>query len=167
MVHLRLPDEPPRTLVEVARSLARVLPVPLVVHGRIDVALAAGAAGVHLGVRDLAPDDARRLAGDGIIIGKSVGSESEARQLGSADYVTIGPVFPIAEQRGAGTLGLDGFGRLAELVAVPVIAIGGISALTARDVLRAGATGVALISAIFGSADPEQATRTLRVAIET
>ena len=166
MIHLRLPDESARTLTSAARSLAAAVDVPLVVHCRVDVALAAGAAGVHLGIRDVDVADVRRLGGDDFIIGRSAGREDDILRAGAADYVTIGPVFP-ADRLREPTLGLTEFERLARGCPVPVVAIGGISAATAPDVLRAGACGVALISGIFGSSDPEASTREVRSAIET
>lgn len=166
MVHLRLPDEEPRTVASAARALASAIPVPLVVHGRIDIALATGARGVHLGVRDIPPDEARRLAGEDFIVGKSLGVEEEDAALSSIDYVTVGPIFP-AERRGAGELGIERLGAIVKNLSVPVVAIGGISAQSAPSVVRAGARGVALISGIFGARDPEAATRAVRAAIET
>lgn len=167
MIHLRLPDEEPRTVAGVARALAESLSVPLVVHGRIDIALAAGARGVHLGLHDIPPDEARRLGGPDFIVGKSFGEADKSAPLIGVDYVTVGPVFPLAEQRAGTALGLDSLAAIAKTVPVPVVAIGGISARTALDVLRAGASGVALITGIFGARDPEVASRALRAAIET
>jgi len=167
MIQLRLPDEPARALVAAARALVESLDVPVVVHGRVDIAVATGAAGVHLGVSDVLPADVRRIAGEGLIIGRSAGNEEEARLAGGADYVALGPVFPAAGQCADGTLGLEGFARVARLVSIPVIAIGGISTRTAVDVVRAGASGVALISGILGAPDPELAAKTLHSAIET
>jgi thiamine-phosphate diphosphorylase len=139
----------------------------LVVHGRLDIALAAGAHGVHLGVRDIPPDEARRLAGDDFIVGKSLGSEEHDAPLSGIDYVTVGPIFPLAERRGGDVLGVERLGAIAQSLSVPVVAIGGISAHSAQAVLRAGASGVALISEIFGARDPEAATRAVRAAIGT
>ena len=169
MVHLRLPDEEPRTVVAAARALVAALRVPVIVHGRADVALVGGAAGVHLGVRDIGSGEVRQLIGDDFIVGRSIGSESGdgVVSVGGADYVTVGPVFPAVQRHPDSALGLDGFRRIAGSVQVPVVAIGGISSTTAADVLRAGAAGVALISGIFGAADPEAAARALRAAIET
>ena len=166
MIHLRLPDEEPRMIAAAARALADSLPVPLIVHGRTDIALATGAAGVHLGVRDIAPDEARRLGGAGFIVGKSLGAD-DGMPAGALDYVTVGPVFPLAEQRPEDALGLERLSAIVKRLAVPVVAIGGVSDRTARDVVRAGAHGVALISGIFGARDPEAATRAIRGAIET
>lgn len=167
MVHLRLPDESARTLATCARALMGALDVPLVVHCRVDVALGVGAAGVHLGVNDVNVGDVRQLADEPFLIGRSAGSEEDLRRATAADYVTLGPVFPAADRLPEPSLGLREFEQLARGCGVPVIAIGGISSTTARDVLRAGARGVALISGIFGSRDPERSAREVRSAIET
>lgn len=167
MIHLRLPDESARMLASAARALMAAIDVPLIVHGRVDVALAVGAAGVHLGVRDVNVDDVRRIAPNAFIIGRSAGSADDLRGAVAADYVTLGPVFPAADRLPEPSLGLSEFERLASGCAMPVVAIGGVSPATAADALRAGARGVALISGIFGSPDPEASAREVRSAIGT
>jgi thiamine-phosphate pyrophosphorylase len=167
MIQLRLPDENAHTIAAVARALVGAIEAPVVVHGRIDAALAAGAAGVHLGVRDIAVADARRIAGPEFIVGRSAANDADLRHAAGADYVALGPVFPTDDRRPAIALGISEFERLARSVSIPVIAIGGISSATAADAVRAGACGVALISGIFGSLDPESATREVRSAIGT
>jgi thiamine-phosphate pyrophosphorylase len=167
MIHLRLPDESARTLAGAARALLAVITVPVVVHQRADVALATGAAGVHLGVHDVSASDVRRLTGNDFIIGRSAGNENDLGHASAADYVTLGPVFRAADKLREEALGLTEFERLTRESQIPVVAIGGISSTTASEALRAGAQGVALISAIFGSSDPEMATRAVRSAIGT
>jgi thiamine-phosphate diphosphorylase len=167
MIHLRLPDESARTLAGAARALIAAVDAPLIVHCRVDVALAAGAAGVHLGVDDVHVADVRQIAGDDFIIGRSAAREEDVRRTAGADYVTLGPVFSAADRLRETALGLSEFERLARACPVPVVAIGGISASTAADALRAGARGVALISGVFGSSDPEKAAREVRSAIGT
>ena len=167
MIHLRLPEESARTLATAARALAAALDLPIVVHCRADVALAAGAAGVHLGVHDVDVADVRRLAGKEFIIGRSAGGEDDLNRAAAADYATLGPVFATAQKLGQAALGLSEFERLARRCTVPVVAIGGISPATAAEAIRAGARGVALISGIFGSRDPESATREVQSAIGT
>lgn len=165
MIQLRLPDEGAHTVAAVARALIGALDVPVVVHGRLDAALAAGAAGVHLGVRDIAVTDARRIAGGEFIVGRSAANDEDLAHAAGADYVAVGPVFPADDRRPGITLGISEFERLARSASVPAVAIGGISAATAGDAVRAGACGVALISGIFGSSDPERSARELRSAI--
>jgi thiamine-phosphate pyrophosphorylase len=167
MIHIRLSDESARTVARVARALTAAVDAPVIVHRRVDVAMAAGAAGVHLGVNDIAVADVRRIAGNSFVIGRSAGGEDEVRHAAAADYVAIGPVFPLGDRRPEAALGLSEFERLARIASVPVIAIGGISPATAARAVAAGASGVALISGIFGSTNPEAATREVRSAIGT
>jgi thiamine-phosphate pyrophosphorylase len=169
MVQLRLKDENPRTIVEVASALLATLPraVPLVINDRLDVALASGAAGVHLGADDLPVAAARRIAPPGFVIGASVGSDAEVAGSRGADYVGIGPVYATGSKADAGAkIGVAELARLAALCALPAVAIGGIDASNAREAIDAGANGVAVISAIFGARDPEAAARAIRAAIE-
>jgi thiamine-phosphate diphosphorylase len=167
MLHLRLPDESARTLASAARALLAAVDVPLIVHSRVDVALAVGAAGVHLGVSDVDVADVRRVAGDGFVIGRSAGNGDELRIAAGADYVTLGPLFPAADKLPDAALGLSEFERLVSSSSVPIVAIGGVTPTTAPDALRVGARGVALISGIFGSRDPERSAREVRFAIGT
>jgi thiamine-phosphate pyrophosphorylase len=169
MVQLRLKDENPRSMVEVAGALLGILPpeVPLVIDDRLDVALASGAAGVHLGADDLPVAPARRIAPPGFIIGASVGCDAEVVNSRGADYVGIGPVFATGSKADAGSaIGCTELGRLAALCALPAVAIGGIDPSNAREVMLSGARGAAVISAIFSAGDPEAAARALRSAME-
>jgi len=168
MIQLRLKDADARTLVEVARALIATLPrdVPLIVNDRADVAIAAGAAGVHVGAEDVLPAALRRVVPSDFIIGASVGTDAELPLASDADYVGIGPVYATDSKHDAGAA--IGTERLAELVVLakrPAVAIGGIDAINANAAIQAGATGVAVIRAIFGARDPERATRAIRTAI--
>ena len=165
MVQLRLKDVDGRTLVEVARALVDALPVPVLVNDRADVALAAGAAGVHLGADDVPPRALRAVLPAGFIIGASVGSDDELSQAVGADYVGIGPVHATASKSDAGeAIGVETFARLARLSGLPAVAIGGVTAENAPALMAAGARGVAVIRAIFAEADPTAAARSLRRA---
>ena len=168
MIQLRLKEESARSLVEIARSIQAMVPeVPLVVNDRADVALAAGAAGVHVGVDDLAPALLRRVVPPGFIIGASVGSEDEAARAAGADYVGIGPVFATGSKADAGTaIGAARFAALAKHCALPAVAIGGITSERVAEVMAAGASGVAVISALFGASDPTQAAHAIRSALD-
>ena len=166
MIQLRLNDESPRTLVEVARALCAALPlVPLLVNARADVALAAGAQGVHVGVDDIAPAVLRRILSREFVIGVSIGDDAEIARSAGADYVGIGPVFGTGSTAGAGTaIGIVRFAEIARLCGLPAVAIGGVSAENAGAVMMAGASGIAVISALLSSPDPTQAARALRAA---
>jgi thiamine-phosphate pyrophosphorylase len=166
MLQLRLKDVDARTQVEVARRLVALRGAPVVVNDRADVALAAGAAGVHVGADDLPIEAVRRIAPAGFIVGASVGSDEEADRARAADYIGIGPVYDTASKGDAGAaLGVEEAARLARRCGVPAVGVGGISAATAPAVTGAGLAGVAVIHAIFGAADPERAARSIRAAI--
>jgi thiamine-phosphate diphosphorylase len=166
-----------RGLVERARALKRALDgsgVPLLVNDRVDVALAAGADGVHLGQEDLHPRDARRLLGPGLIIGITIKTPTQADELYRlpVDYACIGGVFATdSKDTPEPPIGLDGLGRIAFRVrlaspGLPVGAIAGIDADNAASVIGAGADGVAVISAIFAAADPEARASELRAVVD-
>lgn len=167
-IQLRLKDVPPRDLVGVAHELVRAVGVPVLVNDRADVAIAAGAQGVHLGPDDPPPSLVRRFAPTDFIIGVSVGSDAEVENSRGADYAGVGPFFKTGSKPDAGeALGPEGFSRLAKALDIPAIAIGGISAENAGVTIAAGAAGVALIAGIFGSSDPAEAARRVMSAIET
>jgi thiamine-phosphate pyrophosphorylase len=169
MIQLRLKGADARTLADIATALLAALPagVPLVLNDRADVALARGAAGVHLGAEDPPAAAVRRIAPPGFLIGASVGTDSEVPDAADADYVGIGPLFPTTSKPDAGdAIGLAGFMRLVRRVGIPAVAVGGITAATASDAMAAGAAGVAAIAAIFGAPDPERAAHALRDRID-
>jgi thiamine-phosphate pyrophosphorylase len=161
---LRLKQKSARELAELTRALVAALRVPVLVNDRPDIALAAGAAGVHLGPDDLSVDRARRIAPPGFIIGASVGSETEAAKAGKADYWGIGPWRATATKGDAGAaLGPDGFSRLVRLAGDrPCMAIGSIRPEDMPGVLSRGGSGVAVVSGILGSEDVEAAARLYR-----
>ena len=138
------------------------------VNGRADVALAAGAAGVHLPAAGVRPGDVRRLAGSRLRVGVSTHSRSEAVSAESegADFITFGPVFETESKRRFGPA--QGVGRLEELlmaVKVPVFAIGGINQRTALELKGLPIAGIAVISAVLTATDPAAAVAELRGAL--
>ena len=170
MITLRLPGESPRVLAEAARGLLGAIPeIPLLVSGRVDVALAVGAAGVHVGPEDLRAAVVRRFTPERFIIGASVGTPDEVMHAESADFVAIGPVFTttgVPTARGDGAIGSDGFSALAKACGRPAVAFGGVSPANAGLLISAGASGVAVISALFGAHDPASAARALRSSLD-
>jgi thiamine-phosphate pyrophosphorylase len=167
-VHLRLKGEDSRTLLAACRALVTALPVPVIVHDRADVAVAAGAAGVHLSPEEMPTTVVRGIVRDGMLVGASVGSVADLELARAADYVSIGPVFARGSRTSdANAMGVDEFARLARMVDVPVIAVGGIGAENAHAVLAAGAVGVAVITGAYAKAEAAQAIRELRAAIGT
>ncbi|HEX2602208.1 MAG TPA: thiamine phosphate synthase [Gemmatimonadaceae bacterium] len=165
-VQVRLKTAPPREVVEITRAIMRAVAVPVIVNDRADIALAAGAAGVHVGEADLPVVAIRRFAPETFIIGASLGSDAEVANARDADYVGIGPVYGSDSKSDAGdAIGVAGFKRLAALVPHPAVAVGGITADRALQITLEGAVGVAVINAIFKAPDPESATREIAAAI--
>ncbi|NCC50798.1 MAG: thiamine phosphate synthase [Spartobacteria bacterium] len=165
LVQLREKTRSTRDFVAEVRALKNVLDgtgVALLVNDRVDVALAAGADGVHLGQSDMAPADARWLLGPNAIIGWSLESVDDARALDGqpVDYAAVSPVFSTPTKTDiVPPLGLAGVRAVRALTTLPLVGIGGIHAGNARDVLAAGADGVAVISAICSAENPETAAR--------
>ncbi|GAC1410820.1 MAG: thiamine phosphate synthase [Gemmatimonadaceae bacterium] len=167
-VQVRLKTATPREVVEITRSILNTVSVPVIVNDRADIALAAGAAGVHVGEADLPVAAIRRFVPAHFIIGASLGSDAELSNAKDADYVGIGPVYGSDSKNDAGSaIGVDGFKRLAAMVVHPAVAVGGITADRALQITIAGAAGVAVINAIFKADDPESATRAIAAAIGT
>lgn len=167
MIQVRLKHVTSRELVEATRAIVGAVSVPVLVNDRADVALAAGAAGVHLGLDDLSVSAVRTFAPAGFLIGASFGDESERAHAEGADYVGIGPVFSTLSKADAGeAIGPSGLARLVALSSVPAVAIGGLTPENAGSAIQAGAAGVAVIRSIFAAGDPEQAARALRLAVD-
>ena len=165
-IQLRLKDVSALDLVGLAREMVRLVSVPVIVNDRADVAIAAGAAGVHLGSDDVPASAVRAFAPEGFIIGASVGSDDEVLNTAGADYAGIGPVFPTGTKRDAGSaIGTAEFSRLAVATGLPAVGIGGIAPVNARLVMEAGAAGVAVVNSIFSAADPRVAAAALASAI--
>ncbi len=163
-VQVRLKRATARELAAAARALVGALEVPVLVNDRPDVALAAGAAGVHLGPDDLPVAYVRRIAPSGFIVGASAGNVEEAGAARDADYWGVGPWRTSRTKADAGApLGADGFGRIVALAeGKPCIAIGGVRPEDVGAVREAGGVGVAVISGILGAGDVEMAAREYR-----
>lgn len=151
---LRDKDLPYLARLALARDLvglARPYGATVTVHGDIELAHAAGAAGVHLGSHG-DPAAARERLGPGALIGVSAHDRASAQAAAAADYVTLSPIFLTASKPGYGpALGLGGLAAIAADVAVPVIALGGVDLANARDCRKAGAAGVALMGLAMNS----------------
>jgi thiamine-phosphate pyrophosphorylase len=172
MVQLREKEWPSGTLLPLAerlRATCRGPGVTFIVNDRVDLALAVEADGVHLGQDDLPARAARRLLRPGMILGVSTHSVEQARaaQRDGADYVAVGSMFPTGTKPGFQLVGLDLIRSLRPEVRVSLVGIGGITEANAADVVRAGADGVAVISAVCAAPDPEAATRRLLDRIRT
>jgi thiamine-phosphate pyrophosphorylase len=177
LVQLRDKHSETRALIEEARAIKRALApfaVPFVVNDRVDVAMAAGADGVHLGQDDMAVEDARRLLGSNAIIGLSIKSvdEAEAAPLDLVDYVGSGGVYTTSsKQQKNAPIGPAGLARIIAVLrrrapVLPVCGIAGIDASNAAEVIAAGADGVAVISALSLVPSPETAARRLREIVD-
>jgi thiamine-phosphate pyrophosphorylase len=172
IVQLRDPDAKGRALVEAARALVallRPLGIPLIVNDRVDVALAADADGVHLGQDDMEPGPARAQLGPDRILGLSVGTPAELSisDLSGVDYVGVGPVRATGTKADAGSaIGLVGLADMRKRIPLPVVGIGGLDAALAADVIRAGADGVAVVSALCAAPDVTAAARHLKTEVE-
>lgn len=162
-LQIRLKNCAPRALAELVRSVLSAVRLPVLVNDRVDVALAAGAHGVHLGADDLPPDRVRQIVPPGFVVGASVGDLAEAGRGAGADYWGIGPwrTSPTKGDAGA-ALGPTGFRSLAARSAGrPCVAIGGIGPEDVPAVLASGGCGVAVASAVFGAGDVQAATARL------
>ena len=165
-IQLRLKDVTARDLATLASDLIRSVGVPVIINDRADVAVAIGAAGVHLGADDIPVKAARAFVPAGFIIGASVGSDDEIPNARGADYVGIGPVFSTASKKDAGSaIGIAEFSRLAVATGLPAVAIGGITSANARAAIEAGAAGIASIASVFGATDALAAAREMATAI--
>jgi thiamine-phosphate pyrophosphorylase len=160
-----------REFIEAAARLKALLKpsgVPLIINDRVDVALAVGANGVHLGQRDMPLAAARSLVGKAMVIGITVESveDAVAAQAGGADYLGVSPIFATPTKPDtAAPLGMAGLQAIRRAVSLPLVAIGGLDHRNAAQAIRAGADGVAVVSAIVAAEDPEQAARGLTRAI--
>ncbi len=152
---------------ELAVRLSARAPARLFVNDRLDIALAAGAAGVQLSAASLGPADARRL-NPNWWIGKSVHdlAEAEAARAEGADYLLVGPVFATTTHPDREPLGFERFRKIAA-VGLPTVAIGGVTPERVAELVAAGAHGVAAIRALWDANDPEDATRRLMEGFES
>jgi thiamine-phosphate pyrophosphorylase len=166
-LQVRLKSTPARQLAEIVRTLVGALDIPVLVNDRPDVALAAGAAGTHLGPADIPVRLVRRIAPPGFIIGASVGSEAEAETANDADYWGVGPWGGSTTKGDAGqALGPAGFARIVGLAGDKgCVAIGAVRPEDVPIVGLHGGKGVAVVSGILDSEDIEAAARNYAVAV--
>lgn len=171
-IQFRQKDGGARELIEAAQTAHAVCTkhrVSLIVNDRADIALAVGAAGAHFGQDDLPITAARRILPPEMIIGASARTEEKILEAitAGADYIGFGPIYQTSSKPDAERpKGLEALRRMSEIARCPVIAIGGITVETAYDVIRAGAHGIAVISAVCAQVDPAAATRHLREEIQ-
>ncbi len=171
LVQLRSKKCKTREFLDLALQTAEILKhkeIPLIINDRVDVALACGADGVHLGQQDMPLVHARKLVGKDRLIGISVNTIGEAKtaERDGADYIGVGPVyFTSSKAKIPGILGLEGLRAVRKKVHIPILAIGGINIQNVRAVISCGADGIAVISAIMGADDTAKATTSLLNAL--
>lgn len=172
VIQLREKVLPARDIVEIGRrtaALCRDAGVLCIVNDRADVAVACGADGVHVGEDDLPVAAARQIVGPRGVVGASAGTVEAAMraQAQGADYLGVGSICATATKDDAGPpIGTAGLAAIIRAVRIPVVAIGGITADVVPDVLRAGAAGIAVVSAVVAQPDIAEAARRLRAAID-
>ena len=163
-VQLREKDAVTRELLDAAYSLREITgryKARLFINGRVDIAMAVGADGVHLGISDIPVHAARKAAGNDMLIGASAHSVAEAKRAEQegADFVTFGPVYETPSKLQYGKpVGVQAIERVKDEVSIPVFAIGGVNRERVGEALKAGAYGVALISAILASENIKSST---------
>jgi thiamine-phosphate pyrophosphorylase len=177
LVQLRDKRSETQAMIETARAIRRALvplAVPFVVNDRVDVALAAGTDGVHIGPDDMAPADARALLGPDAILGVSIKTvdAAETAPVDLIDYAGVGGVYAtLSKQQQSAPIGTEGFARVAGVLRrrapnLPVCGIAGIDAGNAAAIIGAGADGVAVISALSLAPDPAAAACGLRAVVD-
>lgn len=171
VVQLRDKEMPVRELIALGKRLKEIVHSYggiFIVNDRVDVALAVGADGVHLGQEDMPLEDARRLLGLGKIIGVSARTPKAAilAEKGGADYIGAGSIGPSPSKPDATVIGIEGLQEVASAVRIPVVAIGGITLGMVEGVIGAGASGIAVISEVFGKDDITGAARALSEKIQ-
>ncbi len=172
VVQLREKDCATREFIEQALNIQAFLKarcVPLIINDRLDVAQAVKADGVHLGQTDMPLEMAKDILGDSMIIGISAESLQDAinAEKGGADYLGVSPIYATPTKTDtAPPLGLEGLRKIRKAVRLPLVGIGGLNKDNSADVIRNGADGAAVVSAIVAADDPETAARELKHLIE-
>ncbi|EQB86953.1 hypothetical protein M918_11435 [Clostridium sp. BL8] len=141
--------------------------VPLIINDRIDIALSSEADGLHIGQDDMPLEIARKIIGKDKIIGVSVRTLEQAllAENNGADYLGVGAIYPTGSKEDATLVGLEALKSIKENVKIPVVAIGGIKEDNCKEVIKAKADGIAVISAIFGEDDIRMASKKLQELI--
>jgi thiamine-phosphate pyrophosphorylase len=172
IVQLREKDCSTQDFIEQALTIKKFLNargIPLIINDRVDVAQAIAADGVHLGQTDMPLEIAKSILGDSMIIGISAESLEDAIEAdkGAADYLGVSPIYATPTKTDtAPPLGLKGLRKIRKAVKLPLVGIGGLNRDNAAEVIRNGADGVAVVSAIVAADDPEAAAKELKHVIE-
>ena len=170
-VQLREKDCSTLEFIEQALAIKNFLEereVPLIINDRLDVALAVAADGVHLGQSDMPLETARKIAGPSMLIGISAESVQDAveAEKGGADYLGVSPIYATPTKTDTvPPLGLEGLRKIRKRVEIPLVGIGGLNTSNAAEVIRNGADGIAVVSAIVAAEDPGTAAINLKQII--
>ena len=169
VIQLREKDASGRSFLQTAESVHDITQrygIPLIINDRVDIALAVGAEGVHLGQDDIPARAARRIIGPDMILGVSASSLEEARQAerDGADYLGVGAMNPTMTKSDADTVTVDELKAIRAAVSIPIVIIGGINLGTIGHYKGIGVDGIAVVSAVVAADDPEKAARELRAA---
>jgi len=173
LLQYRDKSAPARRYLDSSRELARLMAsqgVTFFVNDRPDVARLAGAKGVHVGQDDIEVEQARRVAGNGMLIGVSThnSAQFEKAAASSADYIAVGPVYDTSSKANPGqVVGVDFLRKVRGLTDKPIVAIGGITLDRAAEVIEAGADSIAVISGILGAPDPSLRAQEYISALES
>lgn len=168
MVQLREKEMHPNDFIAYAREVRKIVrpfDIPMIINDLPEVADAADADGVHLGLQDASLESARDLLGPRRLIGMSAHTceEALAAERAGADYIGVGTVYPTTTKNNIrGLIGVGGFRQIRQAVHIPAVAIGGITCSNAVPLIREGAAGIAVVSAIMKSLDPEKTATELR-----
>lgn len=167
VVQIREKDCPGKEFLQIAKSvkeITRRYDVPLIINDRVDVAIAVGADGVHVGQDDLPCAIVRSMVGEDMIIGVSASSLTEAlkAQQDGADYIGVGAMFATDTKTDAKVVSMEELDRIRREVSIPIVVIGGINKTTLPDFIGKGIDGIAVVSAIVSQNDVESAARELK-----
>lgn len=170
VIQLRDKEKSGRELYKIGvklRKITKEYNALFIINDRLDIALAVGADGVHLGMNDLPISVARRIAGNNFIIGASVSSPEEAilAEKEGADYISAQSIFETSSKDDVKVIGLEGLKTIVKVSSLPVIAIGGINRDNVRDVMKTGIKGIAVISAVVSREDVRSATEELKTIV--
>lgn len=172
MVQLREKDVSDEQMIDIGKPLieiTRAAGIPLIVNDRVEVALALDADGVHVGQQDMVAEHAREMIGSDRILGVSAETVEQAlrAEQAGADYIGAADVYGTTSKRDVNPpIGIEGLANIVRAVSIPVVGIGGIKLTNADEVMLSGIAGIAVISAIMGDEDPEDAARLLRELID-
>ena len=167
LVQLREKEIPASDFYMLALEIKKITDrygIPLIINDRIDIAMAAGAAGVHIGQQDIPADIARKVIGRDMLLGVSVGSVAEAIDAvkAGADYLGVGAMFPTGTKPDAGFVSMEELGRIRKAVDIPIVVIGGISRENAMLFRPMGVDGLAVVSAVIAQPDIKKSAADLK-----